>query len=136
LRAAAETYRWSLSFADIARVWRGGCIIRSILLEDIVRAFEKTPPPDSLLFDDFFTGALKQAETGWRGTVAMGIELGLPMPAFSAALAFYDGYRCPHLPASLVQAQRDYFGAHEFERLDRPRGTWFHSDWRRPGEKG
>jgi 6-phosphogluconate dehydrogenase len=134
LRTAAETYRWSLNFADIARVWRGGCIIRSILLEDIVRAFEKAPPPDSLLFDDFFVGALQQAETGWRRTVAMGIELGLPLPAFSAALAFYDGYRCEQLPANLVQAQRDYFGAHEFERRDRPRGTWFHSDWLRPGE--
>ncbi len=134
LRAAAETYRWSLNFADIARVWRGGCIIRSILLEDIVRAFENTLPPDSLLFDDFFAGALRQSEPGWRGTVAMGIELGLPMPAFSAALAFYDGYRCERLPANLLQAQRDYFGAHQFERLDRPRGTWFHSDWLRPGE--
>jgi 6-phosphogluconate dehydrogenase len=135
LRTAAETYGWSLNFADIARVWRGGCIIRSLLLEDIVRAFEKIPPPDSLLFDDFFAGALRQAESGWRGTVAMGIELGLPVPAFSAGLAFYDGYRCRQLPANLLQAQRDYFGAHEFERLDRPRGTWFHSDWLRPGEK-
>jgi 6-phosphogluconate dehydrogenase len=135
LRAAAETYRWSLNFADIAQVWRGGCIIRSILLEDIVRAFEKAPLPDSLLLDDFFAGALQQAETGWRRTVATGIELALPMPAFSAALAFYDGYRCRQLPANLVQAQRDYFGAHQFERVDHPRGTWFHSDWLRPGEK-
>ena len=135
LRAAAEAFGWSLNFSDIARVWRGGCIIRSIFLEDIARAFEKTPRPDSLLFDDFFAGALQQAETGWRKATNLGIELAIPLPAFSAALAFYDGYRCENLPANLVQAQRDYFGAHTYERLDQPRGRWFHSDWLRPGEK-
>ncbi|MCF6280595.1 MAG: decarboxylating NADP(+)-dependent phosphogluconate dehydrogenase [Candidatus Polarisedimenticolaceae bacterium] len=129
MREAAKAYGWQLSFGDIALMWRGGCIIRSVFLADIKRAFDDNPQLDNLLLAPFFTEAIKKAEPGWRRAVMFGIQQGIPMPAFSSALAFFDGYRCECLPANLLQAQRDYFGAHMYERIDQPRGQFFHTDW-------
>ena len=129
MREAAKAYGWKLSFGDIALMWRGGCIIRSRFLGNIKQAFEQNPELDNLLLDPFFSQAIKKAETGWRRAVTFGIERGIPLPAFSSALAFFDGYRSERLPANLLQAQRDYFGAHMYERVDQPRGRFFHTDW-------
>ena len=129
MREAAAEYEWDLRYGDIALMWRGGCIIRSRFLGNIKDAFSKNPTLENLLLDDFFVRALQQAEPGWRRASSLGIELGIPLPAFSSALAFFDGYRRGRLPANLLQAQRDYFGAHTYERLDRPRGEYFHTDW-------
>jgi 6-phosphogluconate dehydrogenase len=129
LRAAAETFNWDLNYRDIALTWRGGCIIRSAFLNDIAHAYEKQPNLTNLLLDNFFSAALSQSEAHWRQTVVIGSRHAIPLPAMAEGLAFYDGYRCPRLPANLLQAQRDLFGAHQYERLDSPRGTFFHSDW-------
>jgi 6-phosphogluconate dehydrogenase len=129
MREASKEYQLSLNYGDIALMWRGGCIIRSRFLNDIKQAYETDPDLENLLLADFFADAIKQAEQGWRKTVISTIELGIPAPAFCSALAYYDGYRSEHLPANLLQAQRDYFGAHTYERLDQPRGRFFHSDW-------
>ncbi len=134
MREAALEYKWSLAYGDIALMWRGGCIIRSRFLNDIKKAYVTHPQLENLLFDQFFIDAIQQAEQGWRKAIITGIQLGIPTPAFSAALAYYDGYRCPRLPANLLQAQRDYFGAHTYERLDKPAGEFFHTDW--TGEGG
>jgi len=129
MREAAAEYGWELSYGDIALMWRGGCIIRSRFLGNIKQAFSTNPTLGNLLLDEFFIEAIKGAEPGWRKATALGIELGIPLPAFSSALAFFDGYRSGKLPANLLQAQRDYFGAHTYERIDRPRGEFFHSNW-------
>ena len=129
MQAAAKAYQWNLAYGDIALIWRGGCIIRSRFLANIKEAFERTPNLESLLLDDFFRKAISSAQSGWRKTVSLAVELGVPTPAFSSALSFYDGYRTAILPANLLQAQRDYFGAHTYERLDRPGGEFFHTDW-------
>jgi 6-phosphogluconate dehydrogenase len=129
MREAADQYDWTLAYGDIALMWRGGCIIRSRFLGDIKKAFEKDAGLESLLLDDFFRDAVAQADSGWRDGIKAAIELGIPTPAFSSALAFYDGYRSAQLPANLLQAQRDYFGAHTYERVDKPRGEFFHTDW-------
>ncbi|MFZ1574082.1 MAG: decarboxylating NADP(+)-dependent phosphogluconate dehydrogenase [Chromatiaceae bacterium] len=134
LRAASERFGWKLAYGDIALLWRGGCIIRSRFLGDIKRAFDRAPALENLLFDDFFAAAIRQAEAGWRRAVALGIQLGIPLPGFSAALAFYDGYRSARLPASLLQAQRDYFGAHTYARIDAHVERRFHTDW--TGDQG
>ncbi|MBP8290499.1 MAG: NADP-dependent phosphogluconate dehydrogenase, partial [Chromatiaceae bacterium] len=134
LRAASERFGWKLAYGDIALLWRGGCIIRSRFLGDIKRAFDRAPALENLLFDDFFAAAIRQAEAGWRRAVALGIQLGIPLPGFSSALAFYDGYRSARLPASLLQAQRDYFGAHTYARIDAPAERRFHTDW--TGDQG
>ncbi len=136
MRAAAQAYGWNLSYGDIALMWRGGCIIRSRFLGNIKQAFEKNPALKNLLLDDFFISAIQQADAGWRKAVTLGIELGIPTPALSSALAFYDGYRSERLPANLLQAQRDYFGAHTYERVDRPRGEFFHTEWSGRGDQG
>ena len=135
MREAAKEYGWTLNYGDIALMWRGGCIIRSGFLNDIKQAYTVNPDLDNLLLADFFANAMQQANIGWRRTVIMGIELGIPTPAFSSALAYYDGYRSAKLPANLLQAQRDYFGAHTYERIDRPRGEYFHTDWTGHGGK-
>ena len=127
MRAASERHGWNLAYGDIALLWRGGCIIRSRFLGDIKTAYQRQPQLANLLVDEFFANAIGQAEAGWRATVSLGMQLGIPLPAFSAALAFLDGYRRERLPANLLQAQRDYFGAHTYQRTDRP-GT-FHTDW-------
>jgi 6-phosphogluconate dehydrogenase len=126
---AAKEYGWQLNYGGIALMWRGGCIIRSAFLGNIKEAFERDPKLENLLFDDFFRDAILGAEGGWRRVVAKAAELGVPIPAFSSALAYFDGYRSERLPANLIQAQRDYFGAHTYERVDRPRGQFFHTDW-------
>ncbi|MEZ6049366.1 MAG: decarboxylating NADP(+)-dependent phosphogluconate dehydrogenase [Planctomycetaceae bacterium] len=127
LDAAAEEFGWKLNNGNIALLWRGGCIIRSTFLEDIKNAFDKNPDLENLLLDDFFRNAIDNAQPGWRRVVATAVEHGLPVPGFSAALSYYDGYRQGRLPANLLQAQRDYFGAHTYKRLDKE-GT-FHTDW-------
>jgi 6-phosphogluconate dehydrogenase len=129
MREAAGKYGWQLNYGAIARMWRGGCIIRSGFLDNIEQAFTMNPDLENLLLDEFFRQAIHGAQAGWRQVVAMAVELGVPIPAFSSALAFYDGYRCSRLPANLLQAQRDYFGAHTYERVDKPRGEFFHTDW-------
>jgi 6-phosphogluconate dehydrogenase len=110
-------------------MWRGGCIIRSRFLGKIKEAYEKNPKLNNLLLDDFFAGVLNNYQQSWRKAVAAAIGSGVPTPAFSTALAFYDGYRTARLPANLLQAQRDFFGAHTYERVDQPRGKFFHTNW-------
>jgi 6-phosphogluconate dehydrogenase len=129
MREAAREYGWHLGYGDIALMWRGGCIIRSRFLGNIKEAFDREPSLVNLLMDPFFIKSIKDCEPGWRRTVARGVEMGLPLPALGSALSFFDGYRCERLPANLLQAQRDYFGAHTYERVDRPRGEFFHTDW-------
>jgi len=129
MREAASEYGWNINYGNIALMWRGGCIIRSRFLGNIKDAYDRDPALENLLLDAFFIEALKDAEPGWRRAAALGIELGIPLPAFCSALAFFDGYRSGRLPANLIQAQRDYFGAHSYERIDRPRGEFHHTDW-------
>jgi 6-phosphogluconate dehydrogenase len=129
MREAAGSYSWDLRLGEIALIWRGGCIIRSRFLDNIHQAYERDPNLENLLLDEFFRDAMAAALPGWRRAVGLAVALGVPAPGFAAALSFYDGYRSAQLPANLVQAQRDYFGAHTYERVDRPRGEFFHSDW-------
>ena len=129
MRAAAEEYNWNLNNGGIALMWRGGCIIRSVFLGKIKDAFDKNPDLVNLLLDPFFTDAVENAQAAWRRVVTSAVEMGVPMPAISAALAYYDGYRSERLPANLLQAQRDYFGAHTYERVDKARGEFFHTNW-------
>ncbi len=129
MREAAKEYGWHLNYGGIALMWRGGCIIRSRFLGKIKEAFDKNPQLGNLLLDDFFHAAIDQAQDSWRRVVSHGALLGIPTPTFSTALAFYDGYRTGNLPANLLQAQRDYFGAHTYERIDQPRGQFFHTNW-------
>ncbi len=129
MREAAKEYDWTLDYGAIALMWRGGCIIRSAFLQNIKQAYDTNPQLENLLLDSFFSEAIKKAEPGWRKTVQLAIQLGIPVPTLSAALSFYDGYRRGRLPANLLQAQRDYFGAHTYERVDKPRGEYFHTNW-------
>ena len=129
MQAAAKAYGWNLNLGGIALMWRGGCIIRSAFLEKIKDAFDTDPALPNLLLAPYFRAALAAADGAWRRVVATAVQLGIPAPALSSALAFYDGYRRERLPANLTQAQRDYFGAHTYERVDRPRGQFFHTDW-------
>jgi 6-phosphogluconate dehydrogenase len=129
MRAAAAEHGWKLNNGGIALMWRGGCIIRSVFLGKIKEAFDANPDLVNLLLDPFFTKAVEKAQAGWRRVICKSVELGIPMPAISAALAYYDGYRTARLPANLLQAQRDYFGAHTYERTDKPRGEFFHTNW-------
>jgi len=129
LRAAAKENGWNLNMGGIALMWRGGCIIRSRFLGKIKDAFVTNPELSNLLLDSFFSGVLNQYQDAWRKTMQRAIEMGIPTPAFGTALAFFDGYRAGRLPANLLQAQRDYFGAHTYERTDKPRGEFFHTNW-------
>jgi len=129
LDAAAEEFGWNLENGPIALLWRGGCIIRSAFLGDIKAAFDKNPSLENLLLDDFFKQAIDKAQPSWRRVVSAAVNNGIPVPGFSAALTYYDGYRRDRLPANLLQAQRDYFGAHTYERTDKERGETFHTDW-------
>jgi 6-phosphogluconate dehydrogenase len=129
MRAAAKENNWNLNYGGIALMWRGGCIIRSAFLGKIKDAFEKNSKLTNLMLDPFFKKAIKDAQRSWRNVVAIAAKKGIPVPAFSTALAFYDSYRSERLPANLLQAQRDYFGAHTFERIDQPRGQFFHNNW-------
>ncbi len=129
LRAAAKENGWNLNMGGIALMWRGGCIIRSRFLGEIKAAFDTDPGLTNLLLDRFFSGVLNQYQDAWRKTLQRAIEMGIPTPAFATALTFFDGYRAGRLPANLLQAQRDYFGAHTYERVDKPRGEFFHTNW-------
>jgi 6-phosphogluconate dehydrogenase len=129
LRAAEKDQGWNLNMGGVALMWRGGCIIRSIFLGDIKAAFDRDPKLQNLLLDKFFSTAMNKYHPSWRRAIIYGTRIGVPMPAFSTALAFYDGYRTARLPANLLQAQRDFFGAHTYERVDKPRGEFFHTNW-------
>jgi len=129
MHAAAKEYNWNLNYGGIALMWRGGCIIRSAFLSKISDAYAQEPALHNLLLVPYFTNKLMQAQEGWRRVVATAVLHGIPIPALSSALAYFDGYRCARLPANLLQAQRDFFGAHNYERIDRPRGMFFHTNW-------
>ena len=129
MRAAAKTYGWNLNYGGIALMWRGGCIIRSVFLGKIKEAFDNNPELTNLLLDPFFKETIDASQASWRRVCAAAIVAGVPAPAMTTALSYYDGYRCEKLPANLLQAQRDYFGAHTYERLDHPRGEFFHTNW-------
>ncbi len=129
MRSASEEFGWNLAYGNIALMWRGGCIIRAAFLDDIKAAFNENPKLNNLLLAPFFQTQVQQAENAWRRVVSTAVSLGIPVPAMSSALAFYDGYRRERLPANLLQAQRDYFGAHTYERVDKPRGEAFHTNW-------
>ena len=129
MKAAAEEYKWDLNYGGIALMWRGGCIIRSAFLGKIKEAFDNNNKIANLLLDPFFRDKVDKAQKGWRNVVATSISNGIPIPAISSALGYFDGYRCEKLPANLLQAQRDYFGAHTYERTDKPRGQFFHTNW-------
>lgn len=129
IKTVGEENDWSLDFGAIARLWRGGCIIRAQFLNRIAEAYADQPDLTNLMMNDFFKGILHRAQAAWREVVALGITNGIPVPAFSASLAYYDSYRSEVLPANLLQAQRDFFGAHTYERVDKPAGEWFHTQW-------
>lgn len=135
MRHAAKEYGWKLNYSGIASMWRGGCIIRSAFLNNIRNAYTTNPALKNLLLDNFFSSAINTAQTGWRKVAAQSAALGIPIPAISSGLSYFDGYRSGRLPANLLQAQRDYFGAHTYERLDKPRGEFFHTDWTGHGGK-
>lgn len=129
LRAAAREYKWSLNYGGIALMWRGGCIIRSKFLGRIKDAFDNNPELGNLILDPYFRGKMTDAQPGWREVVATAITQGIPIPGMTSALSYFDGLRTERLPANLLQAQRDYFGAHTYERVDQPRGKFFHTNW-------
>lgn len=129
MRTAAKTYGWNLNYGGIALMWRGGCIIRSVFLGKIKEAYDKNPELENLLLDDYFAETIKALVASWREVVAYAVKAGIPMPAFTSALNYFDGYTTAGLPANLLQAQRDYFGAHTYERIDQPRGQFYHTNW-------
>ncbi|MDR0464299.1 MAG: decarboxylating NADP(+)-dependent phosphogluconate dehydrogenase [Treponema sp.] len=129
MREAAKEYKWNLNYGGIALMWRGGCIIRSVFLGKIKDAFDKNPDIENLLLDSFFSGIIEDAQGSWRRVVSAAVQNGIPVPAFASALSYFDGYRSDRLPANLLQAQRDYFGAHTYERTDKKRGEFFHTNW-------
>lgn len=135
MREASKEYKWHLNYGGIALMWRGGCIIRSVFLGKIKEAFDKHHDIYNLLLDDFFKGEIDKCQSGWRNVIATAAQQGIPIPCFSTALSFYDGYRSEKLPANLLQALRDYFGAHTYERIDKPRGQYFHTNWTGTGGK-
>jgi 6-phosphogluconate dehydrogenase len=129
MKAASVEYNWDLNYGGIALMWRGGCIIRSKFLANIKEAFDTNPDLQNLLLDQFFTQKIEVSQAGWRRVIASAVTNGIPVPCLTAGLNYYDGYRCERLPANLLQAQRDYFGAHTYERIDKPRGEFFHTNW-------
>jgi 6-phosphogluconate dehydrogenase len=132
MREAQKEYNWKLNFGQIAQIWRGGCIIRAAFLQKITEAYARNPKLANLLLDPYFNKTVQKAQANWRKVVALAAECGVPAPTFSSSLAYYDSYRSARLPANLLQAQRDYFGAHTYERTDKPRGKFFHIDWPEP----
>ena len=129
MRTAAKTYGWNLNYGGIALMWRGGCIIRSVFLGKIKEAYDKDPELSNLLLDPYFKSTMEKLIPAWRKVAAAAVSYGVPAPAMTAALSYFDGYTTDRLPANLLQAQRDYFGAHTYERLDAPRGQFFHTNW-------
>ncbi|MBS0663031.1 MAG: NADP-dependent phosphogluconate dehydrogenase [Verrucomicrobia bacterium] len=132
MRTAQQEFNWQLNFGEIAQIWRGGCIIRAAFLQKITEAYARNPNLANLLLDPYFSKTVKNAQANWRKVVSLAAECGVPAPTFSSALAYYDSYRAARLPANLLQSQRDYFGAHTYERVDQPRGKFFHLDWPEP----
>ncbi|MGC9452159.1 MAG: NADP-dependent phosphogluconate dehydrogenase [Oceanipulchritudo sp.] len=132
MREAQKEYKWTLNFGEIAQIWRGGCIIRAVFLQKITEAYERDPQLANLLLDPYFNKTIQQAQANWRKVVGVAAQAGISIPTFSSALSYYDGYRTARLPQNLLQAQRDYFGAHTYERTDQPRGKFFHIDWPDP----
>jgi len=132
MRAAQDEYAWKLNFGQIAQIWRGGCIIRAAFLQKITEAYARNPKLANLLLDPYFNKTVQKAQDNWRKVVSLAAECGIPAPTFSSALSYYDSYRSARLPANLLQAQRDYFGAHTYERTDKPRGKFYHIDWPEP----
>jgi 6-phosphogluconate dehydrogenase len=126
---AQKEYGWQLDFGTIAQIWRGGCIIRARFLQKITDAYNRAPDLKNLMLDEYFTNALHAGQNNWRDVIALAVRNGIPVPAFGSSLAYFDGYRSACLPANLLQAQRDFFGAHTYERIDQPRGQFFHLDW-------
>ncbi|MBQ2058228.1 MAG: NADP-dependent phosphogluconate dehydrogenase, partial [Firmicutes bacterium] len=135
MRDAAKSYGWNLNYGGIALMWRGGCIIRSVFLGKIKEAYDKDPELSNLLMDDYFASVIKELVPSWRRIASCAALSGIPMPAMSSALSWFDGFTTASLPANLLQAQRDYFGAHTYERVDAPRGEHFHTDWTGHGGK-
>jgi 6-phosphogluconate dehydrogenase len=135
MRAAETEYKWKLDLASIASIWRGGCIIRARFLQKITAAYARDSQLVNLLLDPYFKEQIQRNQTRWRSVVALAAQAGIAAPAFMSALAYYDGYRSAQLPANLLQAQRDYFGAHTYERIDQPRGVSFHLDWSKPDRR-
>ena len=131
--AAGKEYKWKLNFGEIASIFRGGCIIRARFLQKITEAYQKDPNLVNLLLDPYFNEQIQKGQANWRKVVALAATNGVSAPAFVSALAYYDGYRTARLPANLLQGQRDYFGAHTYERVDQPRGKFFHTDWPEKG---
>ena len=129
MKAAAKEYGWELNYGGIALMWRGGCIVRSVFLSKIKEAFDKNPELTNLLLDPFFKQKIEEAQESWRRVVSTAVMNGIWIPALSTALEYFDGFRNNRLPANLLQAQRDYFGAHTYERIDKPRGEFFHTNW-------
>ena len=129
MRTLGQAKSWNLDLGSVARIWRGGCIIRARFLNRIAEAYGRVPSLDILMLDPFFKDILNKAQQNWREVVALAVANGIPVPAFSASLGYYDSYRAARLPANLLQAQRDFFGAHTYERTDKPRGQFFHTDW-------
>ena len=129
MKAADKKYGWDLNFGNIALIWRGGCIIRSVFLKKIKEAFDNDPDIENILLDPYFVKEIKNAVKGWRRAVITAAQNGIPVPTMTSALSYFDGFRCSRLPANLLQAQRDFFGAHTYERTDRPRGEYFHTAW-------
>ena len=127
MKEAAREYKWTLDFGKISMIWRGGCIIRAQFLERIKEAYERNPGLQNLMLDDYFRSALEKSQSGWREVVSLAVKNGIAVPAFMSSLAYFDSYRTERLPANMLQAQRDYFGAHTYERIDRP-GV-FHTEW-------
>ena len=132
MREAQKEYDWSLNFGEIAKIWRGGCIIRAAFLQKITEAFEKKADLANLLLDEYFQLSIDKYQSNWRKVVGLAVQHGIPVPTFTSALSYYDGYRSERLPQNLLQAQRDYFGAHTYERVDEKRGKFFHLDWLHP----
>jgi 6-phosphogluconate dehydrogenase len=129
MRAASNHYKWDLNYGNIALIWQNGCIIRSVFLSKIKEAFDRNPNLQNLLYDDFFKNGVIRALEGWRKAVILAVEHGVPTPCFSAAISWFDGASSERLPANLLQALRDYFGAHTYERVDKPRGVYSHTNW-------
>jgi 6-phosphogluconate dehydrogenase len=133
MREAQQEYDWTLNFGEIAKIWRGGCIIRARFLQKITEAYNNDAGLANLLLDPYFRGEIEKNQANWRGVIAAAVQAGIPTPCFSSALAYYDSYRSERLPANLLQGQRDFFGAHTYERLDKERGKFYHIDWPEPG---
>ena len=131
IAAGAAEYKWKINLREIARIWKGGCIIRAELLDVIMRAYDHTPALANLLLDAGFQQGIAAAAPAWRKVVSAAVELGIPVPAFAASLAYFDAYTAANLPQNLTQAQRDYFGAHTYQRTDRPQAGFVHSDWQK-----